>query len=296
LNLEERRFLIVNADDFGRTAGVSEGILQAHRNGIVTSTTVMVNCPGAGEAVRRAAVEAPGLGVGIHLNLTAGRPLLPPGEVPSLVGPDGRFHPIRRLAPRLDGLDPDQVRAELTAQIERFRSWGREPTHLDCHHHVLYLAPRLFRVMVELAGRYRLPVRYPWPRRPVERGELARLAEAHRIGPEDLPAVIAGCHDVLQAGRVPVPDRCILSFYGPGATLAHLLDLIAGLPTGVSELMCHPGLADADLRARSGYAGERERELAVLTDPRVREALEEGDVHLADFGHLLSAPASPPAP
>ncbi|HEC34862.1 MAG TPA: ChbG/HpnK family deacetylase, partial [Chloroflexi bacterium] len=171
--VEEIHLLIVNADDFGRTDGVTEGILQAHLHGIVTSTTAMVNLPGAERAVRRATAEAPDLGVGVHLNLTAGRPLLPPDEVPSLLGPDGCFYPIHRLVPHLMDLSPDQVRAELTAQIERFRSWGREPTHLDSHHHVLYLAPHLFRLLVELADRYHLPIRNPWPRESVGREVVA---------------------------------------------------------------------------------------------------------------------------
>jgi len=284
--VSQNRLLIVNADDFGRTPGVTEGILQAHQRGIVTSTTAMVNLPGAEAGVRRARAEAPDLGIGIHLNLTAGQPFLSPGDVPSLVGPDGRFHPVRRLVPRLEDLNPDQVRAELEAQIEQFRSWGGEPTHLDSHHHVLYLSPHLFRVLMELAERYHLPIRYPWPRESMGRKDLTRLAEAHRLSPEDLPAVIAGCHAILERSAVPTPDRCILSFYGPGATREHLLDLIADLPEGLGELMCHPGLADAHLRAQSGYAEERERELAVLTDPRVHKAIHAGDLHLVSFSVL----------
>jgi predicted glycoside hydrolase/deacetylase ChbG (UPF0249 family) len=280
------RFLIINADDFGRTPGVTEGILQTHQRGVVTSTTAMVNLPGAEAAVRRARAEAPEMGIGIHLNLTAGQPLLPPGDVSSLVGPDGRFHPVRRLVPRLKDLNLDQVRVELEAQIERFRSWGDEPTHLDSHHHVLYLSPHLFRVLVELAERYHLPIRYPWPREPTGRKDLARLAEAHRLSPEDLPAVIAGCHAILERSAVPTPDHCILSFYGPGATREHLLDLIVGLPEGVSELMCHPALPDVALRAQSGYAEERERELAVLTDPRVHKAIHASGIHLVPFSVL----------
>jgi predicted glycoside hydrolase/deacetylase ChbG (UPF0249 family) len=280
------RYLIANADDFGRTPGVAAGVLRAHQQGIVTSATVMVNLPAVEAATRRARAEAPELGLGVHLNLTAGRPVLPAREVPDLVDSGGGFHPIRRFVARLGEVDLDQVRAELVAQIERFRAWGEPPTHLDAHHHSLYLSSRLFRVLVALAEHYALPIRYPWPRRPVEVTDLNDLATAHRIDREDLPEIVAACHAVLRQSRIPTTDRCIVSFYGGGATLPHLLELIAGLPEGITELMCHPGEADAALRESSGYAEQREAEVQILTDPRVRDALETEGIELATFSTL----------
>lgn len=284
------RYLIINADDFGRTPGVVAGVLRAHRQGIVTSATVMVNLPTAEEATRRAAAEAPGLGLGVHLNLTAGNPVLSPEEVPSLVSNGGEFHSIRRLARRLGELDLDQVRAELVAQIDRFRSWGRPPTHLDAHHHALYLAPRIFRVLVSLAEAYQIPIRYPWPRQSTEVAEFDELAQAHRVDPADLPRIVAACGAILAESQVPTPDRCLLSFYGAGATKEHLLELIADLPEGVTELMCHPGEVDAALRGSSSYAKQRETELAILTDPQVRSAPEAKAVELVDFSILRERP------
>ncbi|MGD1994215.1 MAG: carbohydrate deacetylase [Anaerolineae bacterium] len=280
------RYLIVNADDLGRTPGVNAGILRAHCEGIVTSATVMVNLPAAEAATRQAGAEAPGLGLGVHLNLTAGRPVLPARDVPTLVDNGGGFHPIRRLVLRLEQLNLDQVRAELASQIERFRAWGRTPTHLDAHHHALYLAPRLFRVLVALADQYRLPIRYPWPRQSIEVTDLEELAEAHRVDPADLPQIVTACHNILAQSEIPTTDRCVLSFYDAGATLPQLLELIASLPDGVSELMCHPGEADADLRETSGYAQQREAELDILTDPQVRSVLEAEGVELVNFSAL----------
>lgn len=284
--MSRTRTLIVNADDFGRTPGLSDGILQAHRDGIVTSTTVMVNYPHAEAVVRRARTLSPELGIGIHLNLTAGEPILPPRKVPDLVGPDGRFLPVRKLIPRLDQLDGEQVAAELEAQVERFRFWGAEPTHLDVHHHLLYLSPRLFAVLVDLAQAYGLPIRYPWPQAPIDAQALSWLAEAHRVPVDRLPGIIRGCNAIMERAPVVAPDACILSFYGAGATLEHLLHLIVSLPDGVTELMCHPGRADRCLRAESGYVEEREQELAVLTDPRVRETLAVHGVRLSNFRAL----------
>jgi hypothetical protein len=92
------RQLIVNADDFGYSSGVNRGILEAHRQGIVTSTSVMVNQRAAPAGTKQALTDAPDLGLGLHLILTQGRPVLPPGQVPSLVGGDGRFFHIGEWA------------------------------------------------------------------------------------------------------------------------------------------------------------------------------------------------------
>ena len=124
------RRLIVNADDWGLTRGVSDGILAAHRHGIVSSTTVLVTAPLDREQVAR--LRDAGLGVGVHVNLTLGAPLT---RGRSLVDGDGRFvRDARRAAARVTAAD---VRAEVEAQVERFESTlKRRPTHLDSHHHV----------------------------------------------------------------------------------------------------------------------------------------------------------------
>jgi len=129
------RRLIVNADDFGLTPGVSAGILDAHRHGIVTSTTVLVTSDIDREQLARA--RDSGIGMGIHVNLTLGKPLTP---ARSLVDGNGRFiRDARRVAAQADSKD---VEAEVTAQVERFEQVvGRPPTHLDSHHHVGMYAP-----------------------------------------------------------------------------------------------------------------------------------------------------------
>lgn len=277
--------LIVNADDFGRTAGLTQGIITGHLEGIVSSTTTMVNFAPAEAGVKASAEMAPNLGVGIHLNLTAGRPVLPPSQVPDLVRPDGFFYPIRDAIPRIEGISRDQILTELQAQVELFRSWGRDPTHLDCHHHLLYLSPRLFEIMVQIAQQYDLPVRYPWRQGgPVV--NIDDLARAHRVEPARLPAVISACDEILTRSGLRTPDRCILSFYGQGATLENMLAVISSLPDGVSEMMCHPGLVDTALLEESTYAAEREQELEILSHPQVRAALDSASATLVSFTAL----------
>jgi predicted glycoside hydrolase/deacetylase ChbG (UPF0249 family) len=145
--------LIVNADDFGLCSGVNSGILRAHKEGIVTSTTLMVNMGGAGQAYA-IAKATPSLGVGIHINLTGGKPVSE--GVESLLGPDGSFLKLPALA---ECARRDHLEREIGAQIAAFQAAGLAPTHIDSHHHVHRLIPAVGDIVSRLAGELGLPVR-----------------------------------------------------------------------------------------------------------------------------------------
>jgi predicted glycoside hydrolase/deacetylase ChbG (UPF0249 family) len=260
------RRLVVNADDFGRTDGIVEGTLQAHLEGIVTSATVMVLEPAAGRGIREAIRRAPRLSLGLHCVLTGGGPPSAAGSLPTLA-PRGRFARTAEALPR--GLDPDEVRRELESQIRAFEGFaGRLPSHLDSHHHAA-LHPEIAPVFSEVAR---------------ERGLPVRAASTEALA-------------ALRRGGLETPDAFFDGFYGGGATVENLLSILAGLPTGVSELMCHPGHSDAELAAGSRYAAEREGEIAVLCDPRVRKAVAEHGIELVPFAlkALDALDAHPPA-
>jgi predicted glycoside hydrolase/deacetylase ChbG (UPF0249 family) len=248
--------LIVNADDFGYTPGVTRGIVRAHREGIVTATTMMANAPDtAGAAKAARAVKT--LDVGVHLVTTYGRPLTPVAQVPSLVDPSGTFP---RLADLLRAGRPDAGEAltEYRAQYRRVRDLiGREPTHLDTHHWV-HDMPALEDALLALAK---------------ETGAAART------------------HDGRQRARfrdagVRTPDRFVREFQHTGAIhLESLLDILGRVAEegGVIELMCHPAEPDDALLGSSSYAAERGIELETLTDPRVREATARLGIELVDY-------------
>ena len=249
------RFLVVNADDFGLTPGVSRGILAAHRRGIVTSTTAMVNLA-ADPDLDAEAAGRPALGLGLHLNLTWGMPVSLPAAVPSLVDAEGRLS--RDPGAVAARARPDDVRREVAAQIEAFsRRFGRAPTHLDSHHHV-HREPEVAEVVVAAALGAGLPVRSPG-------AGVRAAAERHGVRTPD--------HFV--GGDSPAP------FW----TAARLVATLAALAAGVTELMCHPGHYDAAL-AWSRYGPEREAELAALCDPEVRATIERLDIRLVHFGTL----------
>jgi predicted glycoside hydrolase/deacetylase ChbG (UPF0249 family) len=245
------RALIVNADDFGLTRGVSAGILAAHRHGIVTSTTVLVTADLDREQLARA--RDSGLGLGLHVNLTLGRPLT---RGRSLVDGGGHFvRDARRAAARADARE---AREEIEAQVERFeRLVGRPPTHLDTHHHVGLHAP-VREVVLDIARRRGLAVRSQ------DAAARTRARSAGLRTPD---------HFFGQSG----PD----AYWSPARTLGHL----RALPAGVSEFMCHPGWFDADL-AYSRYGRQREVELAGLGTPAARAAAVALGIELRHFGRL----------
>jgi len=246
--------LIVNADDLGRTRGINTGIFEAHRRGIVSSATLMVAYAAAEEAAGALSVH-PALGVGLHVALTGGRPVLPADWIPSLVDSSGR---LPRGRDGLDSVDPAEVLAEVRAQVDRFRRLtGRLPTHIDGHHHC-HRVPAVRDAVVAVAAELELPVR--------DAGQ--------------------GMRPWLDEASVATTDRFNNRFYDDEARLEVLLEILAGLEPGSTEVMCHPGLADEELIAGSTYTRKRERELEILTHPEVLAAVRRRNIRLAHFGML----------
>ena len=160
------RQLVVNADDLGLTVGVNDGIFAAHDRGILTSASVFANAPATADAIR-GVHHRPSLGVGVHLALVDGTPMLPPNRVPTLVEDDGRFRASWKpfIVACLRGrVSLEEVERELTAQIDRIRSEGIQLTHLDAHKHV-HAFPPIFAIVARVAERFRIQVvRVPYER------------------------------------------------------------------------------------------------------------------------------------
>jgi predicted glycoside hydrolase/deacetylase ChbG (UPF0249 family) len=244
--------LIVNADDLGRTKGINSGIFEAHSSGLVTSATLMVAFPAAEEAAARLD-EFPDLGVGLHVALTGVPSVLPAKRLASLTDASGRFpaKPEGLVQP-----EPEDVLMEARAQLDRFRELtGRLPTHLDSHHHS-HRHPVVCDALVILAGEHDLPVRNASP---------------------DVGAR-------LRRDGVTTTDFFVEKFFGVDARLDVLIEILGGIRPGVTEIMCHPAHVDDELRSTSSYAVERERELEVLTSPRVLRAVQEFDLRPVHFG------------
>ncbi|WP_440602917.1 chitin disaccharide deacetylase [Bacillus sp. GB_SG_008] len=227
--------LIVNADDFGLTRGVNYGVIDAHVNGLVNSTTMIMNMPGVEHAVQLAK-EYKTLGVGVHLVLTAGKPLL--SDVPSLIKQDGSFHSQHTI--RKGNIDPHDVEREWTAQIDKFLSYGLTPTHFDSHHHV-HALPILHGVLKRLTEKYKIPVR--------------RLKQGRAVS--------------------PFSDVFLRNFYGVGVTDDYFTNLQERVRDGATvEIMVHPGYVDAELMKCSSYVMKRVEELRILTESKLPSGVE----------------------
>ncbi len=274
------RRLILNADDYGLTRGISQGIRYAFACGALSSTTAMTNIPGAVRGLEIALRDTPDLPIGIHLTLTVGKPLSPAEEVPTLVDGTGCFFPRESFLARLDSIDPEEAGREFRAQIDALRPLGIPPDHLDSHHFAAYLTPGLLTQTLLVAGEYHLAVRPP-------AGCDASLSEVFPGLPESAVAFLQGdAQALIRQASIPTADRLYLTFFDKTATLSHLGWILSSLPDGVSEIMCHPGMSDGELRAVSDYAEERGFELDVLTESGLPGMLKLNEIQLVSYGRL----------
>jgi predicted glycoside hydrolase/deacetylase ChbG (UPF0249 family) len=226
------RCLIVNADDFGLSAGMNRGIIAAHQRGIVTSASLMVRWPAAAEAAACGRAH-PNLSLGLHLDL---------GE---WAYRDETWVPVYEVVPTDDVA---AVAKEAARQLAAFRSLvGRDPTHIDSHQHV-HLREPVRSLAVEMARELAVPLRHCTP-------DIRYCGEFYGQTTEgsSLPSAIS---------------------------IAALIGILKALPTGITEMACHPGHA-SDLKTM--YRDERAKEVKVLCDPQVRAAIVAEGINLRSF-------------
>ncbi|MDR0362522.1 MAG: ChbG/HpnK family deacetylase [Planctomycetota bacterium] len=270
------RRLLVNADDLGLSRSVNDGVLLAHREGILTSASLLGNAPAFDDAVAKVR-GTPRLGVGVHLNIVRGRPLSEAGDVPTLVDAGGAFRPFRfRMHTPAFLADAEH---EYRLQMQKILDAGVRPAHLDFEKHHAWRKP-LYALAVRLAAEYGIPrirnleepvwwslktMGWPGARRTF-------LASAMRVGTTFLSGI----------GPPGKPDRLLGQLHIGGMDEIHWLRLLDRLPDGLSEVMVHPGLAgDEDAMGASWIDSAREMELRALVSPRVAEKIRELGIVLA---------------
>jgi chitin disaccharide deacetylase len=283
------RDLILNADDFGLTLGVNEGIVRAHREGILTSTTLMPNAPAFEDAVRRAR-ENPSLGVGVHLVLIGGRPVASAGDVASLVDHQGQLpRSLPSFVARVTSgaIRQEHIEKELQAQIGKVRAAGIEPTHVDSHKHT-HAHPRVMESVARVAqasgiARIRKPfedLRDSWDsmrdRRASAVPQLAAAAAA-RIVSRSFEAI-------RRRYGLRSPDRFLGLARTGSISSTVLARLIGRISSGTTEIMLHPGICDSEL-AESGsrLQMQRQTELGALVDPQMKEILGQRGIRLITY-------------
>jgi hopanoid biosynthesis associated protein HpnK len=278
--------VIVHADDFGLTEKTNEGIVQAHRHGILTSASIMAN----GEAFEHAATLAratPTLDVGIHLTLIEERPLLRPSELPTLVDSDGRFHRhaiqfVKRYA--VGKIGSGEIEKELEAQIEKVLAAGIMPSHLDSHQHV-HILPGILKIVSALSRKYDIPaIRVP-----------REVAVFRKIGGVPVARIIQAlvlnfiCE--MANGRIERRTDAFAGFlFGGKLHKENLQKVLRHLPRyGTCEIMCHPGLEDPADSRYAHWQYQWLEELRALSDPEIGELARSAGIQLISYRELGSS-------
>jgi predicted glycoside hydrolase/deacetylase ChbG (UPF0249 family) len=252
--------LVVTADDLGLSQAVTRGVLQAHRRGIVRSTSLLVTFP-ASEAGAALAREERDLEIGLHLDLVGGWPISDPAAISTLCDGEGRFFKLPELTRRLftGRVRANEVAIELRAQVDRARSWGVPALAWDSHRHV-HLMPPVARVVGSLASE--LGARW------VRRGRAARGTLSSKAAALHLSSLLSE----LALRRIP-GNSWYLDLTSSRPRLDATAVALLATRGGVGELSAHPGYIDDDLRRADSLVEEREYDLELLTDPLLQEAL-----------------------
>lgn len=280
------RRLIVNADDFGLTSGVNRGIVQAHDQGIVTSSTLMACSSRFDEAVQLAKQNSR-LSVGCHVVLVDGTPMLQPANVSSLMdngGPQFRQSLMSFAMVAAAGrLDSAQVEAEVTAQIKKLQDAGIQVSHLDSHKHT-HMFPAVLKGMLRAAKNCGVRAM----RNPFEPLVFAAVRNWKRqFQLRMMQSFRTTFNNALQEAGVCTPSGCIGIAATGGLSLETFRKLIENLPEGTWEFVSHPGYNDSDLdKVVTRLRESREKELGILTAPEVRQLLDREQVQLISYRNL----------
>jgi len=289
------RNLIVNADDLGWTESVNRGIAETHRNGIVTSASLLANGRAFGSGIELARTT-PGLGVGVHLNLSDGQPVAGRELVTTLLNQRGELEGrpeslLLRLARRSILLE--EVEREWHAQIQKVRDSGIEPTHLDGHKHVQML-PGLFEIALRLAKRHRIRAVRVSHEQSSLRAALSAGAKQkgtvvmkQGVQARGLKLLAPDAREQAERAGIATADYfCGIAQTGE-LTREGVLRLMEILPEGTTELMCHPGYVDAELEnSATRLQASRQAEVEILTDTGIRNLVASQGIRLIDYGFV----------
>jgi predicted glycoside hydrolase/deacetylase ChbG (UPF0249 family) len=272
--------VVVNADDYGRSPGISRGIREAHLQGIVSAATVMANFENAAREVGLARSECPDLHLGVHLNITAGQPLSRSDDIPGLVQSSGHFKSIEALLSGLDSIPIDQVEREWRRQIESLLAWDVELDHLDSHHHIAASNRDLWDLHLSLASEYHIGVRLPYPTDDENSTLVSNFPSPLRRFASDIAPAR------LQQVNLPRTQALFTSFFAESATIENLIDLLEEATAyASSEIMCHPGYVEAD-SVQTGYGQFRQIELEILTSEKAKSTVEAYQLELVGFDDI----------
>ena len=276
--------IILNADDFGRHELINRAVEKGAADGVLRSATLMPGGAAFDDAVALAR-HTPALGVGIHLTLVNGNPVLPPAEIPSLVTQEGVFaddHTAFAVRLLRGKVNPEEVRAELAAQLRRVEAAGIHPTHADSHQH-MHVLPGIIDIVLDLCKEARLPAMRA-PRAPLFVGDFGGVGQL--IGRTGLAVLARRAAAKAKRRGIRVPDHFAGIVAGEAVDTATLTRIAANLRDGTTEVMLHPGTDNAVLIRASFWEHDFEAELAAVCAPAVQDALAASGAAIESFRAL----------
>ncbi|MEC4814444.1 MAG: hopanoid biosynthesis-associated protein HpnK [Scytonema sp. PMC 1069.18] len=279
-----RRLIIFNADDFGFSTGVNQGIIKAHQQGVLTSTSLMVTGQAFDEAVSLAKAH-PNLAVGLHLVLDSEKAVLSPQQIPHLVDSKGNFSEKQAQAGVYYHLISEvrrELHLEIRAQLEKFRSTGLQLSHVDGHHH-MHFNPVVLQTLVDLADEFNIKV----IRLPFEELTLTlNLDNRDRLN-KFLWYLIIRClrwygERLLKPKQIFFPQRVYGWLESGNMNESYLLGLIPQIQADFVEIYSHPAIALPG-EPMNGPPGSGQLELEALMSQRVREILDTYGFELTNY-------------
>ena len=273
--------IILNADDFGRHTLINRAVEHGVTDGILRSATIMPGGAAFDDAAELAACS-PKLGVGIHLTLVNGNPVLPPAEIPSLVTEAGVFvddHTTFAVRLLRGAVNLNEVRAELAAQLRRVEAAGIHPTHADSHQH-MHVLPGVIDIALDLCRAAGIPAMRA-PRAPLFAGSFGGIGQL--IGRTGLAVLAHRAATKAQRRGIRVPDHFAGIVAGEAVDAATLTGIAASLREGVTEVMLHPGTDNETLIHDCLWIHDFEAELAAISAPAVRGALAAAGAEIVNF-------------
>lgn len=265
--------LIVNADDFGLTESINNGILESFCNGIVTRTSLIANASAFNQALKLSQ-ENPALNVGIHLTLIEEKPVSSPMKIKSLIDTDGKFFKNCRvflLKYIKRQISLSEIRIELEAQIKKAKDNGIKITHLDSHQH-LHMIPGIFSIVKEIMGKFDIKnIRMP-------NFTLKKILNLKELS---TGLLAKKCKASLLHSNISYPDRLWGLDQNGNINEMHFLKILKNLHPGVTEIICHPGFIDEEyIRKYSHWHYNPTGDLSVMTSSLIKETIKNNDIQL----------------
>ncbi len=277
--------LIVTADDFGLTKSISEGVIKAYRDGIVTFLNIMPT----GEAFRDTVCLLSDLkldSIGAHLSLTEATPLSDPASIPSLIQKDNAFYKNHNdflINFLLKKIDRDHIHIEFKRQLDELQKIGIRITCLSSHEHI-HMLPQMLEIFIQLAKEYNIPaIRYPYKETILGKFDIKKQYKSLVMSFFE-----KGMENVLNEAAIKHTDH-FLGFLDSGKLEEDtLIDMLYSLKEGTTELVCHPGFLGPEILERYKFHINCEQELSALTSRRVNNFIKERNIELITYLEFLS--------